>query len=78
MRSRWPPTPNPAARVLLNAGQTPTCPEQPPSDPPVKVEATQEHDLDGRATILGGRAGGSIPRQCRCRFPNRTSSTLAL
>jgi len=29
--------------------QSSTCPEQPPSDSAVKVEATQEHDLDGRS-----------------------------
>ncbi|MSU50645.1 MAG: hypothetical protein EXS37_16415 [Opitutus sp.] len=35
--------------ALRGNRQSSTCPEQPPSDSAVKVEATQEHDLDGRS-----------------------------
>ena len=36
-------------RLPEGTRQSSTCPEQPPSDSAVKVEATQEHDLDGRS-----------------------------
>ncbi len=44
-----PPIRTSARLALRGNSQSSTCPEQPPSDSAVKVEATQEHDLDGRS-----------------------------